>query len=104
LALQEFDSRRKEQIGLPNQGENKYLAGVTVHNMAVVNALAGRDDVALPLFQEAAKLKRRTFGKEHPEVAVRLFFFFIVLPMIVSCPHIFLIYISSLSGFEGVAG
>eukprot|EP00978_Attheya_sp_CCMP212_P039183 scaffold201463_cov44-Attheya_sp.AAC.1 len=72
LALQEFDSRRKEQIGLPNQGENRYLAGVTVHNMAVVNALAGRDDAALPLFQEAAKLKRRAFGEEHPEVAVSL--------------------------------
>jgi hypothetical protein len=75
LALQEFDSRRKEQIGLPNQGDNRYLAGVTVHNMAVVNVLAGRDDVALPLFQEAAKLKRRAFGEKHPEVAVRLYFY-----------------------------
>jgi hypothetical protein len=49
------------------------MSGITAHNMGVVCVLAGRDQLALPLFEEAVAVKREAFGREHPEVAVSLF-------------------------------
>jgi tetratricopeptide (TPR) repeat protein len=40
--------------------------------MGVVSVLAGHDQEALPLFQEAVLVKKDTFGPEHPEVAISL--------------------------------
>lgn len=54
----------------PNRNNNKYMAGITTHNMAVVCVLAGQDNLAVSLFQEAVNLKRDAFGEEHLEVAV----------------------------------
>jgi hypothetical protein len=48
------------------------MLGITAHNMGVIYVLAGRDHLALPLFEEALALKRKAFGHEHPEVAVSL--------------------------------
>ena len=50
------------------------MLGITAHNMAVVCVLAGREQMALPLFEEAVAAKREAFGCEHPEVAVSYFF------------------------------
>jgi hypothetical protein len=44
--------------------------GITAHNIAVILVLAGRDDQAMPLFEEAVAMKRSAFGPDHPEVAV----------------------------------
>lgn len=49
------------------------MLGITAHNMGVISVLAGRDQLALPLFEEAIAVKRKAFGREHPEVAVSLF-------------------------------
>jgi Tetratricopeptide repeat len=52
------------------KNNNRYLIGITAHNLGVVCVLAGRDHNAVDLFNEALELKRDAFGEEHPEVAV----------------------------------
>jgi hypothetical protein len=52
------------------KNNNTFMLGITAHNMGVVCVLAGRDHHALPLFEEAISAKRKSFGSEHPEVAV----------------------------------
>jgi tetratricopeptide (TPR) repeat protein len=57
-----------------HRGNNKFLAGITAHNLGVVKVLAGHDhdenngDV-IAIFQEAIALKESAFGTDHPEVA-----------------------------------
>ncbi|KAL7559705.1 hypothetical protein ACA910_017607 [Epithemia clementina (nom. ined.)] len=69
-----------------NKGHNRYLAGITAHNLAVVKILSRHDDEAeewlepydmvqaeeediLQLFREAIQLKEHAFGQHNPEVA-----------------------------------
>jgi tetratricopeptide (TPR) repeat protein len=54
----------------PTRGNNKYLAGITAHNLGVVNVLAGRPDEAITYFREAINMKTIGFGKNNPEVAL----------------------------------
>lgn len=53
-----------------NRGNNKYLAGITAHNLAVVHVLAGETLGVVELFQEAISLKEAAFGSHHFEVAL----------------------------------
>lgn len=48
------------------------MAAITAHNLGVLHVLAGQDDLALPLFEEAIDRKRQEFGADHPEVAISL--------------------------------
>lgn len=52
-----------------NRGNNKFLAGITAHNLGVVKVLAGEDGDVVPIFHEAIALKEAAFGTDHPEVA-----------------------------------
>jgi tetratricopeptide (TPR) repeat protein len=54
----------------PNTGNNQYLAGITAHNLVVVKLLAGHDDDALSLLEEAISLKEAAFGTDHFEVGL----------------------------------
>lgn len=58
------------QRSTPDRGFNKYLAGITAHNLAVCELLAGNDDEAVQLMEEAVILKENAFGKNHPEVGI----------------------------------
>jgi hypothetical protein len=49
------------------------MLGITTHNIGVLYVLAGRDDLALPFFEEAVQLKSESFGADHPEVSVSLY-------------------------------
>lgn len=70
VAFQEFKKAYETQKKYPNRNNNKYMAGITAHNMGVVSVLAGHEDMAMSIFQDAISLKRAAFGEEHPEVAV----------------------------------
>jgi hypothetical protein len=72
-ALEDFNKDFEKQKAHINRGINRYMVGITAHNIAVILVLAGRDDKAFPLFEEAVNLKRHAFGPEHPEVAVSAF-------------------------------
>jgi hypothetical protein len=72
-ALDDFRRTYEAQKRNPKRKNNNYMLGITAHNMGVVCVLAGRDQLALPLFEEAVAVKREAFGREHPEVAVSLF-------------------------------
>jgi tetratricopeptide (TPR) repeat protein len=48
------------------------MLGISAHNLGVISILAGRDDEALVLFEEAVDIKRQAFGRDHPEIAVSL--------------------------------
>jgi tetratricopeptide (TPR) repeat protein len=52
------------------RGNNRYLAGITAHNLAVVKVLAGESEGVLSLFEEAISLKESAFGSHHFEVAL----------------------------------
>lgn len=71
-AMADFRRAYHQQKRNPSRIGNSFMLGITVHNMGVVSVLAGRDDEALPLFQEAVAVKNATFGPLHPEVAVSL--------------------------------
>jgi hypothetical protein len=71
IALQELTKDFQTQKAHPNRNINKFLSGITAHNMAVIYVLAGLEDKAISLFQEAVQLKIKAFGDDHPEVAVR---------------------------------
>mmetsp|Transcript_959 Transcript_959/g.1571 ORF Transcript_959/g.1571 Transcript_959/m.1571 type:complete len:331 (-) Transcript_959:127-1119(-) len=64
----EYEAQKKH----PNRGSNKYLAGITGHNIAVLYVLSDQSEMALPLFRQAMALKRAAFGEDHPEVAETL--------------------------------
>ena len=53
-----------------HRGNNKYLAGITAHNLAVVHVLAGETAGVMDLFREAISLKESAFGAHHFEVAL----------------------------------
>jgi len=71
-ALRQLEVVADDQKRRPNRADNKFLAGMTLHNIAVVHLLDGNDDEALRLFGEAAELKKAAFGPEHPAVAESL--------------------------------
>jgi hypothetical protein len=69
-ALRDLSKDYEHQKNHSTQGSNKYMAGITGHNIAVLHVLSDQSDKALPLFRQAVELKRVAFGPEHPEVAV----------------------------------
>ena len=72
-ALRLLEAVAVDQKRHPSRADNKFLAGMTLHNIAVVHLLDGDDDgQALRLFGEAAELKKAAFGPEHPAVAESL--------------------------------
>jgi hypothetical protein len=71
-ALADFRRSYNQQKRNPSRNGNAYLLGITTHNMGVVSVLAGHDEEALPLFEEAVAIKSSTFGQCHPEVAISL--------------------------------
>jgi Tfp pilus assembly protein PilF len=71
-ALADFRRAYRQQKRDPSRNGNSFMLGITIHNMAVVSVLAGHDDEALPLFEEAVAVKSDTFGPQHPEVATSL--------------------------------
>jgi tetratricopeptide (TPR) repeat protein len=73
VALDDFRKIYEAQKRNPKRNNNNYMLGITAHNMGVICVLAGREQLALPLFEEAVAAKRKAFGQEHPEVAVSLF-------------------------------
>ena len=63
----------KDQKRHMSRGDNKYLLGISLHNLGVVRLLEGSNDVeAIELFREAAAAKKEAFGPEHPTVAESL--------------------------------
>lgn len=70
-AIADFTEDLKAQRNHPTRGNNKYIVGITAHNLGVLHVLAGKDDESIPLFVEAIDRKRSIFGPDHPEVAVR---------------------------------
>ena len=71
-ALNDFRQAHEQQKKYPLKQYNHYMVGITAHNMGVVCVLAGRHQIALPMFEEAVSSKRLSFGPDHPEVAVSL--------------------------------
>ena len=69
-ALQDLCKDYEYQKNHPTRGGNKFMAGISGHNIAVLYVLSDQTDQALPLFLQAATLKRAAFGSDHPEVAV----------------------------------
>lgn len=67
-----FEKDLEREKAHPNRNNNKYLAGITCHNMAVVYLFAGQSEKAFGLFEQAVALKRASFGNTHPEVATSL--------------------------------
>lgn len=72
VALKELGKDLENQKKHPNRGTNKYLMGISAHNIGVIYVLAGKDDQALPLFRQALTMKKAAFGEHHPEVALSL--------------------------------
>jgi hypothetical protein len=62
----------KKNISIHHNG---CLLGLALHNMAVINLLAGKEKSSIPLFQEAVTVKKSSFGEHHLEVAVSSFCF-----------------------------
>jgi tetratricopeptide (TPR) repeat protein len=58
------------QTAHPNRTNNRYMRGITAHNLGVIRVLAGADDEATPLFRQAITLKTASFGPDRPEVAL----------------------------------
>ena len=55
------------------KGNNFFKLGISAHNLGVLSILAGRSNsISSVLFQEAVAMKKRSFGDDHPEVAVSL--------------------------------
>ena len=68
-ALVAFEDDFDREKAHPARSNNKYLAGITCHNMAVVYLFAGQSEKALGLFEQAVALKRASFGSNHIQVA-----------------------------------
>eukprot|EP00544_Gedaniella_sp_CCMP2646_P006230 CAMPEP_0202503000 /NCGR_PEP_ID=MMETSP1361-20130828/40613_1 /ASSEMBLY_ACC=CAM_ASM_000849 /TAXON_ID=210615 /ORGANISM="Staurosira complex sp., Strain CCMP2646" /LENGTH=362 /DNA_ID=CAMNT_0049136133 /DNA_START=90 /DNA_END=1178 /DNA_ORIENTATION=+ len=71
-ALASFEKDLEREKANPARNNNKFLAGITCHNMAVVYLFAGQSDKAFSLFEQAVALKRASFGKDHIQVASSL--------------------------------
>lgn len=67
----DFTKVYKQQKAHPARGINKYLMGITAHNIAVIHVVLNQEDEAIVMFQQALVAKRMAFGERHPEVAVR---------------------------------
>lgn len=72
VLTQELEKRLAVQKAFPNRANNKFKLGITTHNLAVLNVLAGEDNKAEHLFRKAVSLKASSFGANHPEVALSL--------------------------------
>lgn len=66
-----FTKVYEQQKAHPARGVNKYLMGITAHNIAIIHVVLNREDEAVRMFQQALSAKRMAFGESHPEVAVR---------------------------------
>lgn len=72
-AIGQLEEVVKDQKRHMAKGDNKYLLGITLHNLGVVRLLeGGNDPMAIELFGEAADAKKEAFGPEHPAVAESL--------------------------------
>ena len=72
-AIGQLEEVVRDQKRHLNKGDNKYLLGITLHNLGVVRLLeGGNDQMAIELFGEAAEAKKQAFGSEHPIVAESL--------------------------------
>ena len=72
-AIGQLEEVVRDQKRHLNKGDNKYLLGITLHNLGVVRLLeGGNDQMAIELFREAAEAKKQAFGPEHPIVAESL--------------------------------
>ena len=72
-AIDQLEEVVKDQKRHMNKGDNKYLLGITLHNLGVVRLLKGSNDqLAIELFGEAAEAKKKAFGPQHPVVAESL--------------------------------
>jgi tetratricopeptide (TPR) repeat protein len=60
----------RAQKANPNIGNNKYLAGISAHNLGVVEVILGRPQEAIAHFREAICLKENAFGLEDTEVGL----------------------------------
>jgi tetratricopeptide (TPR) repeat protein len=68
--MAELASQLSMQKAQFHHGNNKYLAGITAHNLAVVRVLDGQTEGVIDLFREAILLKESAFGIHHFEVAL----------------------------------
>ena len=73
LAISQLEEVVQDQKRHMGKNDNKYLLGITLHNLGVVRLLEGSNDQqAVELFNEAAETKKEAFGPEHPIVAESL--------------------------------
>lgn len=66
----EFTRQLRHQKTNPNRGNNKYLSGITAHNLGVLAVLRGKPEEAIAYFREAICLKEQAFGRDDREVAL----------------------------------
>lgn len=65
-----FTRTLRAQKAHPNSGNNKYLGGITAHNLGVIEVIEGKPQEAIAYFREAICLKESAFGRQDPEVAL----------------------------------
>lgn len=53
-----------------SKGHNRYLSGITAHNLGVLAVLTGKPEEAVSYFREAICLKETAFGRTDAEVAL----------------------------------
>jgi tetratricopeptide (TPR) repeat protein len=66
----ELTAQLRKQKHFPSSSNNKYLAGITAHNLGVLAVLTGKPDEAVSYFREAICLKEAAFGRNDAEVAL----------------------------------
>jgi tetratricopeptide (TPR) repeat protein len=75
-ALRQLQHTYEVQKTNVHRGNNKYLVGITAHNIGVIQVLLNNpsDDTSttliIPWFQDAIHYKENAFGLHHPEVAL----------------------------------
>eukprot|EP00934_Nitzschia_sp_Nitz4_P004843 Nitzschia sp. Nitz4//scaffold286_size23798//17959//19219//NITZ4_008454-RA/size23798-augustus-gene-0.14-mRNA-1//1//CDS//3329545750//4833//frame0 len=70
-ALKIFEKDYETQNRNIQKSANKFVIGITTHNMGVASILTG-SKYTLSLFEDAVQLKKESFGPENPEVAKSL--------------------------------
>lgn len=70
LLKDEYKILLKEQKANPNTHHNKYLAGITAHNLGVLAVLTNCPIDAVSYFRDAICLKEAAFGRHGQEVAL----------------------------------
>ena len=61
----ELISKLATQLSNPHRGSNKFLSGITAHNLGVIKVLSGRGEEAEPYFRQAISLKEAAFGQHY---------------------------------------